>query len=106
MDAKTNHVYDRLKTRLRGRLMQLLDADASSSAPDRKPSRKALEAELRQALHLLTEDAPEGQLPASEQERLIMEVLSDVVGLGPLDEFFADQTISEIMVNGPDDIFV
>ena len=107
MDAKTNHVHYRLKARLRGRLMQLLETGAASRAPGHKPNREAIEGELRETMRTLLEDAADSARPAAQdQERLLAEVLSDVMGLGPLDDFMADQTISEIMVNGPDDIFV
>jgi pilus assembly protein CpaF len=38
--------------------------------------------------------------------RLEKAVLQEVVGLGALDDLLADDAISEIMINGPDDIFV
>lgn len=107
MDAKAEALYERLKTRARGRLMQLLETDTSNShgTAHRKPDRQALQGELRRVVQQLLEDAPNA-LAAPEQERLIAEVLSDIVGLGPLDEFFTDETISEIMVNGPQEIFI
>lgn len=45
-------------------------------------------------------------LPQSEVQRLQKRVLADVVGLGPLEELLADASITEIMVNGPHEIFV
>ncbi len=45
-------------------------------------------------------------LPQAERQRLVQRVTSDVGGLGPLEELLADDTVSEIMVNGPYDVFV
>lgn len=41
-----------------------------------------------------------------ERERLVPVLLSEVVGFGPLDPLLADTEVSEIMVNGPDAVYV
>ncbi len=46
------------------------------------------------------------QLNAREQRGLATELVHDIVGLGPLEPLLADETISDIMVNGPDRVFV
>jgi pilus assembly protein CpaF len=45
-------------------------------------------------------------MTAVERERLIEEVLDEVFGLGPLEALLKDPTISDIMVNGFDSIYV
>ena len=52
--------------------------------------------------------AEEGGEIYSRQERtqLVYELLDDVLGLGPLEPFLRDESISEIMVNGPRQIYV
>ncbi len=44
--------------------------------------------------------------PEIDKELLIADVLDEVVGLGPLERLLADDTVSEIMVNGASEIFV
>jgi pilus assembly protein CpaF len=47
------------------------------------------------------------QLPATIDPRdLLVQVLNEAVGLGPLEELLADDTVNEIMVNRFDEIFV
>ena len=43
----------------------------------------------------------------SEQtrEELILQVINNVFGLGPLEDLIADEEITEVMVNGPDSVF-
>ncbi|MDY4693326.1 MAG: CpaF family protein [Blautia sp.] len=41
-----------------------------------------------------------------ERERIARMVFSSIRGLGILDEILADDTITEVMINGPDNIFV
>jgi len=50
----------------------------------------------------------EEQIPLTivERERLIEEVLDEVFGLGPLEPLLKDPTISDILVNGFDNIYV
>lgn len=45
-------------------------------------------------------------LPESEKQRLISELAAELLGLGPLEKFFSDPYISEIMINGPQNIYI
>jgi pilus assembly protein CpaF len=53
---------------------------------------------------LITEE----QVPitVAERERLIEEVLDEVFGLGPLEPLLKDHTVSDILVNGFDNVYV
>ena len=42
----------------------------------------------------------------AERERLIEEILDEVFGLGPLEPLLKDPTISDIMVNGFDNVYI
>ncbi len=42
----------------------------------------------------------------AERERVIEEILDEVFGLGPLEPLLKDQTISDIMVNGFDNVYI
>jgi pilus assembly protein CpaF len=41
-----------------------------------------------------------------EKEKLLTDIESDILGQGPIDEYLSDPEVTEIMVNGPNDIFV
>jgi pilus assembly protein CpaF len=45
-------------------------------------------------------------LTPAERQRLIRDLSRDVMGLGPLEQFLADPTVTEVMVNGSDFIYV
>ena len=47
-----------------------------------------------------------GTLPPGGQEALYKAVLDEVLGFGPLEQFLQDDTVTEIMVNGPEQIWV
>lgn len=57
--------------------------------------------------HVLDDYRAAGKLPASlHRERWQKALADEVLGLGPLEELLADPTISEVMVNGPRQIYV
>jgi pilus assembly protein CpaF len=41
-----------------------------------------------------------------EKDKLLTDIESDILGQGPIDEYLADPEVTEIMVNGPNSIFV
>jgi len=52
--------------------------------------------------HLSTESG----LSRDERERLSREIADDILGHGPLERLLADDSVTEIMVNGPFDVWV
>jgi pilus assembly protein CpaF len=66
------------------------------------------EALLPQVERLVHEIATEKrvQLNGREQARLAAELVDDMLGLGPLEPLLADDTITDIMINGPKRTFV
>lgn len=51
-------------------------------------------------------DATETALTAAERQQLVNEIARDVMGLGPVEQFLSDPTVTEIMVNGTRYIYV
>jgi pilus assembly protein CpaF len=45
-------------------------------------------------------------LNATERERLVVEVLDETFGLGPLEQLLRDPDISDILINGPKSIYI
>jgi pilus assembly protein CpaF len=46
------------------------------------------------------------QANGSEQRRLAGELVDDMLGLGPLEQLLHDESVTDILVNGPDAVFV
>jgi pilus assembly protein CpaF len=64
---------------------------------------------LRREIRLVVErlcDTENPLLNRMERERLIDEVLDETFGFGPLEVLLKDPTISDILINGPHNIFV
>jgi pilus assembly protein CpaF len=45
-------------------------------------------------------------LSRAEREQLFEQIVAEILGLGPLEPFLADPTITEVMVNGSQDIYI
>jgi pilus assembly protein CpaF len=70
-----------------------------------KLSREQIEEEVGDiVLGLLVEE--DAALNARERSRLLGEVLDELLGLGPLEPLLADETITDILVNGYKTVFV
>jgi len=89
-----------LEEQLHERVLHEL-GDVLASAKDPAEKRKVLSTEvlrmLRETKRILTPSA---------QNELVESVLNTVLGFGPLEPLLRDETVTEIMVNGPDRIFI
>ena len=50
--------------------------------------------------------AQEPGIAHTDRERLVDEIADDTLGHGPLERFLADESITEVMVNGPDEVWI
>jgi pilus assembly protein CpaF len=91
-----SHVRRELRDHLRSRV----DARGLASAP---PTERRLRVR-EEALELLRERG--AILPQRELARVVNEISDEVVGFGPIEFLLKDPTVTEVMVNGPDDVFV
>lgn len=92
--------FDNIKRRIHSKLVDKLDL---SRVGDLKGD--VLRREIRVVVEHLC-DAENTMLNRSERERLIEEVLDETFGLGPLELILKDHSISDILINGPKNIFV
>ncbi|RME21403.1 MAG: CpaF family protein [Deltaproteobacteria bacterium] len=95
-----NAEFERIKRTLHSELIEALDFEQVSKTP-----REELSQRLRKTL---TEQVEQRSLPLNriERERLVEEILDDILGLGPLEPLLRDPEISDILINGPKTIYV
>jgi pilus assembly protein CpaF len=97
-ESKEN-AFEELKQRIHSKLVDKLDLSRVGE----------LEGDvLRREIRLVVEhlcDTQDTLLNRSERERLIDEVLDETFGLGPLEALLKDVTISDILINGPKNIY-
>jgi pilus assembly protein CpaF len=89
-----------IKERVRHTVMERIDPAVAANMP-----RQRLRAEIGL---LVTAIATEEKVQLNENEENILatELTDDMVGLGPLEPLLQDDTVTDILVNGPFDIYV
>jgi pilus assembly protein CpaF len=92
--------FQEMKSRLHRALINRMDLTKLTSMPPEQ-----LNAEVsRLAESVLASEAM--PLSAAERDKLVNEVQHELFGLGPLEILLADPAISDILVNGPDNIYI
>lgn len=91
--------YFDLKTRVQNKLLAEIDPSMDVSKSD----------EVRRTIQNLFEQILADEnivLSRPERARLFEQIAAEILGLGPLQPLLEDDTISEIMVNGPKNIYI
>jgi pilus assembly protein CpaF len=91
--------YVDLKNRIQQRLIAELDPgmDITQTAEVRATIQEMFEAMLAEESIVLTRN---------EKRRLFEQIVAEILGYGPLEQFLNTQGVTEIMVNGPKNVFV
>ena len=100
-DTQTDSVeFERIKKQLHNEIIDQLDYEKVGKTP-----REELAKQLRATLTTLVESR---SLPLNrlERERLVEEILDEILGLGPLEALLRDPQISDILINGHETIYV
>ena len=90
--------YQDLKVRVQNKLLAELDTGVDPHSPE---VRTTIE-ELFTAI--LSEESI--VLGRAERQRLFEAIVAEILGFGPLEPLLADDTITEIMVNGPKNVYI
>jgi pilus assembly protein CpaF len=97
----TPEAYDGLKAQLHQQLIEKLDLSSIDKMP-----REQLNEELKLTVTAILASAPDLPLNRLERERLVGELLDEVMGLGPLEALLRDLTISDILVNTANTVYI
>jgi pilus assembly protein CpaF len=94
--------YLELKGKIHGRLLELIDLSLMNTIDE-----PLLKQEIRRLVErILVEDNCALPLNYSEKEKLFQEVEDEVLGLGPLEPFMKDPSISDVLVNTHKQVYV
>src|SRR5690348_11673595 len=93
-DTRQSHYQD-VKTRVHEQLLNRLNLERLSQI-----KREDAEPELRSVIgSLLEKEAEKTPLSLYERENIVIDVLNELFGLGPLEALLVDKDISDILVN-------
>jgi pilus assembly protein CpaF len=99
-DGNRQQQFEDVKRRIHTKLVDKLDL---SRVGDLKGD--TLKREIRMVVEHLC-DAEDTLLNRQERERIVDEVIDEVLGLGPLELILKDPAVSDILINGPKNIYV
>ena len=93
--------YRELKINIHREIIETIEKDTKEkSLSEYELARKVEELVSK----ILDRDA--GFLTYSERQMIATEMLDEVIGFGPIENLIRDETVSEIMVNGPKQVYV
>ena len=92
--------YAELKVSIHHRLLDSIDLGRAN-----KLDRDALERECDRRVRSMLDAAGES-VPAEDRPQIQREILDEIFGLGPLEKLMGDEEITDILVNGPDSVFI
>src|SRR5499426_671958 len=102
LDAKERGqtTYYELKTRIHGQLIERLDLAKLDTLP-----RELVQQQIRRIVEdmLALDETP---LSRKERDDLVIEIEHETFGLGPIEPLMQDPTVSDILVNGAQEIYV
>jgi pilus assembly protein CpaF len=101
VDTRSSH-YQELKSRIHQDLLNRLDLDRLTRIP-----REVAEPEIRNLIVSMVErESAATPLSLFEREALISDVINELFGLGPLEVLLRDPSISDILVNRFNQVYI
>jgi pilus assembly protein CpaF len=98
--TRTADRYFELKSEIHRKLIGVLNLERVSSLP-----KDRIRAEIGRVVESLLEDE-RVPMTTAEQNKIIEEVLDEVLGLGPLEPLLKEPSISDILVNGYNKVYI
>jgi len=96
-----------VKMRVHKRLVEVLDLKRLDKELSNHADRDALLRERAEAaIARLMDEEGATLTDRAERQRCVKEVVDEALGLGPLEDLLADDRVTEVMVNGRDNVFI
>ncbi|MGF1582521.1 MAG: CpaF family protein [Gemmataceae bacterium] len=92
--------FQRIKADLHKKLVETIDVSVLTRWPSDRVNR-----EVRRLAEELVHESTE-LLNDVDRERLIEEIMAEAFGMGPLEPLMTDPEVSDILVNGPNEVYV
>ncbi len=102
MTARIDDEFQQLKAHTHQKVVDRLDDDGIEVA---RTNRARVEDAVTRAVH---QHIAERRIPLSsgDMAQLVRDMIHEVTGFGPLEPLLADERINDILVNGPDSVFI
>lgn len=101
LNHRSSTIVHCLETKLHGLISAEIEQELTAGSLEKIPDRSELKFRGTELLEKETVI-----LTRAEREAIVRGAVDRILGLGPLEPLFEDPSISEIMVNGPQEIFI
>jgi pilus assembly protein CpaF len=100
-DEKEVDPYFELKVKIQNRVIEELDIDFNDISDQNE--------ELREEINLIVMKHIEKEslnMTTNQKKKIKEELLDEIIGFGPITALLSDKSVTEIMVNGPDHVYI
>ena len=101
----TEDAYQELKLDIHRRIVDEMNAEEQQVLSGRDNSREQVEALITSYCNRVLDENPFA-VPRGERARMVADICDEMLGLGPVEPLLKDETVTEVMINGPKQIFV
>lgn len=101
----TEDQYQELKLDIHRRIVDEMNLEQQQILTNGQQDRREVELIITEYCNRVLDENPFA-VPRGERSAIVADVLDEMLGLGPIEPLLKDETITEIMVNGPKHIFV
>lgn len=103
--SKREDSYQAIKHRIHQRIVDEMSSEEQIALSSRQQDPHQVESIISDYAQRVMAENPFA-IPRSEKSRLVADIRDEILGLGPLEALIKDDSVTEIMVNGPKKIFV
>ena len=104
-DSAEELSYQSIKHRIHQRIVDEMTPDEQSILSSLNQDPRQVEAIIAAYCHRVMDENPFA-IPRGEKPQLIADIRDEMLGLGPIEALRNDDSVTEIMVNGPKQVFV
>lgn len=97
--------YEKIVHKIHREIIKLVGADYFNPQKEKDVTLRDLEEKIRRISEDMIDREPES-FSRMDVEEVVSQVLDEVFGFGPITTLLRDETISEVMVNGPSRVYV
>lgn len=99
--ANVDNPFDSIKSKIQNRVIEELDIDFREITDSNKELIDKIKGIIVRCV-----DEESLNLSMNQKKRIESELLDEIIGFGPITSYLKDPSVSEIMVNGPKQIFI
>jgi pilus assembly protein CpaF len=103
-EAKEDN-YQELKLAIHRRIVDEMSDQEQQFLASNNHTRAEVEELISSYCQRVLDDNPMN-VPRGERARIVADICDEILGLGPIEPLLKDETITEVMINGPKKIFV